>query len=119
MSSSLSENDVARDHILFYRTLQLAHASTCARLNDIPPDFFAPRRLPGPSLPLLTAPCWAWVACRTKVREGVEAFIDNKPNASLRQTCELPIEVDRLIDKSADRSGCCDCWSSIAVAGDE
>ena len=45
--------------------------------------------------------------------------MDSKLNASLRQTCELPAEVDHPIDVSAARSGCCDRGSSIAVAGEE
>lgn len=118
VGAALAEYDVAGDHILLcIRMSVLSHL--VHRLFDIPPDFLAPRRFPGPSFALLTAPCWAWLACRTNVRTGEEAFIESRPNASLRQTCELPAEFDRPIDVSAARTGCCDRGSSIAGAGDE
>ena len=116
--SALAEYNVARNHILIcYRTVSLLLAAAYV-ISNIPPDFLAPRRFPGPSFALLTAPCWACDACRTNVKTGLEAIMESWPNASLRQTFELPTEADRPIDVSAARIGCCDRGSSITSAGD-
>jgi hypothetical protein len=45
--------------------------------------------------------------------------MESRPNASLRQTCEFPVEAGRPIDESAARIGCCDRGSSIAGADDD
>jgi len=40
------------------------------RVEDAPPVFFAPRRLPAPFLGPLARPWIPWVACRTVTRKG-------------------------------------------------
>ena len=114
--SALAEYNVAGNHILICCPAVSFLLALVHRLLNIPPDFFAPSRFPGPSFALLTAPCWACDACRMNVKTGEEVFIESWPNDSLRQTCELPAEADRLIDVSAARNGCCDRGSSIAGA---
>lgn len=56
--AALTEYDVAGDHILsYYQTVSLS-LTQCSNF-DLPPLFLAPRRFPGPSFALLTAPCSA------------------------------------------------------------
>lgn len=87
---------------------------------SLPPDLFAPKRFPGPSLALLTAPCWACEACRTNVKlMDLDVFLVMRvrwANASLRLACWPPLlAVFRAIDVSAARRGGCNRGRSIAV----
>lgn len=85
---------------------------------DIPPDFLAPNRFPGPSLPLLTVACWACEACRLKtVGWPAVRWRERRANVSAMHNADgfdPPPEV-RAIEVSAARKGGCNRGSSIVV----
>jgi hypothetical protein len=71
------------------------------REGDVPPDFLAPSRFPGPSLALLTAPCCACDAWWTKIR-GLSA---SAAKESFRHVVDVPEGAERAIEVIAARSG--------------
>ena len=71
----------------------------------------APSRFPGPSLALLTAPCCACDAWRTKIR-GLSA---SAAKESFRHVVDVPEGAERAIEVIAARSGGCNRGTSIVL----
>lgn len=74
VGAALAKDDLGGEHALLWGVIRMGTRGGGVGGRDVPPDFFAPRRLPGPSREEFTEPWALWEAGRTVmgVREGRE-----------------------------------------------